>query len=229
MNSKIKLVLNSILEKFKSGDIPEAIALASYPIPDIPSSTWSFLNRTLMFLAGTGDARGFRQWQQTNRQVKKGSKALHIPVPCFKKQVDKETGKEAEMLRFFKLTPVFKYEDTKGEALDYQLPEMPDLPLLDRAKEWNISVKCIPGNYRYRGYYSPSTKEIALATPEEKTFFHELAHASHERLKGKLKHGQDPLQEIVAELSAQALCKLVGKKTDDTSGNSHTGILRHMP
>ena len=102
MNEKVKQVLNVILEKFKSGDIPEAVALASYPIPDIPSSKWSFTNRTIMFLSGTGDARGFRQWKQAERWVKKGAKAIYILVPCFLKQVDEETGEEKEVLRFFK-------------------------------------------------------------------------------------------------------------------------------
>ena len=43
-------------------------------------------------------------------------------------------------------------------------------------------------------------------------------------MKGKLKHGQDPFQEIVAELSAQALCNLVGKQSTDTTGNSYRYI-----
>ena len=64
MNERVKNVLDVIVSKFKSGDIPETIAFASYPIPDIPSSKWSFTNRTLMFLSGTGDARGFRQWKE---------------------------------------------------------------------------------------------------------------------------------------------------------------------
>ena len=227
MNDKVKQVLNVILEKFKSGEIPEAIAMASFPIPDIPSSRWSFTNRTLMFLAGTADARGFRQWKRANRWVKKGAKAIYILVPCFKKQIDDETGDEKEVLRFFKTSPVFMYEDTEGESLDYENIELPRLPLLEKAKQWGISVKAIPGNYRFRGYYSPERHEIALATPEEKTFFHELAHASHEKIKGSLKNGQDPLQEIVAELSAQALCRLVGKQTNDTTGNSFRYIERY--
>ena len=98
------------------------------------------------------------------------------------------------------------------------------MPLIRKAKEWGISVKAIPSNYRYRGYYSPNRNEIALATSEEKVFFHELAHAGHERFKGKLKAGQDPLREIVAELSAQALCRLVGKQVKDTTGNSYQYI-----
>lgn len=208
MNKKVNQVLDKIVEKFKSGEIPEAVALASYPIVDIPSSKWSFTNRTLMFLSGTGDARGFRQWKQVNRWVKKGAKAIYILVPCLKKEIDEETGEEKDILCFFKPSPVFMYEDTEGEKLDYENIELPSLPLLDKAEEWGISVKAIPGNYRCYGYYSPQRKEIALATSEEVTFFHELSHAAHDKVKGGLKSGQNPFQEIVAELSAQALCIL---------------------
>ncbi len=227
MNNRVRQVLNVIVEKFKSGEIPAAIAMATFPVPDTPSSKWSFTNRTLMFLAGTADARGFRQWKQVNRWVKKGAKAIYILVPCFKKKTDDETGEEREVLRSFKPTPVFMYEDTEGEELDYKNIDLPSLPLLDKAREWGLCVKAIPGNYRFRGYYSPERREIALATPEEKTFFHELAHASHEKMRGGLSSGQDPLQEIVAELSAQALCALVGKQTNDTTGNSFRYIERY--
>ena len=118
-------------------------------------------------------------------------------------------------------------EDTEGEPLAYEQIEVPDLPLIQRANEWGISVKAVPGNYRYSGYYSSIRQEIALATPEEKTFFHELAHAGHEKIKGGLTAGQDPLQEIVAELSAQALCRLVGKQAADSTGNSYRYIERY--
>lgn len=227
MNEKVKQVLDGILDKFKSGEIPEAVALASYPIPNIPSSKWSFTNRTLMFLSGTGDARGIRQWREAKRRLKKGCKAIYILVPCFKKDLDEETGEETEILRFFKAAPVFKYEDTDGEPLDYLQIELPELPLMKKAEEWGISVKAIPGNYRYCGYYSSERKEIALATPEEKTFFHELSHVAHEKVNGRLKKGQDSFQEIVAELSAQALCRLVGKDLNDTTGNSYRYIEKY--
>ena len=226
MNNRVKTVLNTIIDKFKSGEIPEAVAMASYPIPDIPSSKWSFTNRTLMFLSGTGDARGYRQWQEVNRYVKKGARAIYILVPCFGKRVD-ENGEETQILRYFKATPVFMCEDTEGEPLDYEQIELPELPLLERAKEWGISVKAVPGNYLYRGYYSSSLQQIGLATPEEKVFFHELAHAGHDKVIGGLKAGQDPLQEIVAELSAQALCRLVGKNLSNSMGNSYRYIERY--
>ncbi len=223
MNQNVKAVLSNILERFKNGDIPEAVALASYPVADIPSVEWSFLNRTLMFLAGTGDARGFRQWNEVNRYVKKGAKAFHILVPCIYKK-EAEEGEEYHVLKGFKCGPVFRYEDTAGEELDYRQIETPQVPLMERAEEWGISVKAIPGNYRYRGYYSSSRKQIALATPEESVFFHELAHAGHDKVKQGMKPGQDPFQEIVAELSAQALCRLVGKSARDTMGNSYRYI-----
>lgn len=222
MNSKVKQVLNGILEQFKKGDIPEAIASATFPTANVPCNKWSFLNRTIMFMAGTGDARGFRQWEQTGRRVKKGSKAFYILVPCICKK--EEEGEKVEILTGFKSAPVFRYEDTAGEKLDYEMIELPELPLMDRARQWGISVKAIPGNYRYYGYYCSQRSEICLATPEEKTFFHELAHASHEKVTGRLKAGQDPLQEIVAELSAQALCKIAGRQVADTTGNSYRYI-----
>lgn len=224
MNSKAKEVLNSILDRFKSGDIPQAIAYSVFPAADIPSVKWSFLNRTIMFLHFTGDARGFRQWQRADRFVKKGAKAFYILVPSIKKLVDEKTNEEKQMLRGFLCKAVFRYEDTDGHPLDYEQIELPELPLMDRAREWGISIKAIPGNYKYYGYYSSERNKIALATKEESVFFHELSHAAHDKVKGGLKPGQDPLQEIVAELSAQALCHIAGKNSNNTLGNSYRYI-----
>ena len=221
MNDRIKEVLDGILERFKSGDIPEAVAYSMFPIQDIPSSKWSILNRILMFLAGTNDARGFRQWHEVNRYVKKGSKGFYILVPHIRKVENKDTGEEKEALVGFLTRAVFRYEDTDGEPLTHERIETSDLPLIERAEEWGISVTAIPGNYRYSGYYSSKNKLIALATKEECVFFHELAHCAHEKILGKLQKGQDPVQEIVAELAAQALCRIAGKSGDRHIGNSY--------
>ena len=226
MNDKVKQVLNVILEKFKSGDIPEAVAISMYPIPEIPSAKWSLMNRTLMFISGTMDGRGYKQWQQVDRFVKKGSKAFHILVPFIKRHKD-EQDVDKEFLIGFGCRPIFRKEDTDGKELEYETIELPNLPLVERAKKWGISVRAIPGNYRYHGYYSMERKEISLATPEEKVFFHELSHAGHEKVKGSLTGGQDALQEIVAELSAAALCKLVGKQGNGSFGNSYRYIEKY--
>jgi antirestriction protein ArdC len=216
--------ISSIIASFERGDIPEAVAYSMFPIPNIPSTKWSLLNRTLMFLAGTQDARGYRQWQQAGRYVKKGAKSFRILVPYIVKTEDEENGEVERFLRGFMCKPVFRVEDTDGKKLDYEQIELPNLPLMKKAQEWGISVKAIPGNYRYYGYYSSGRKEIALATQEESVFFHELAHAAHEKVNGCLKSGQDPTQEIVAELSAAALCRMVGKKQDSNLGNSYRYI-----
>jgi hypothetical protein len=220
MNDKIKNVLAEILEAFKSGLIPATIALSVFPPKNIPAAKWSLLNRTIMFLAGTADARGFHQWKQVNRSVKKGAHALYIFAPRFVKK--KEEDKE-QILTGWLTVPVFRFEDTEGESLDYENIPLPELPLKEVAESWGIAVKAIPGSYSTYGYYSPQRKEICLASEDESIFFHELSHAAHERVIGKLNPGQDPLQEIVAELSAQALCFIVGK-TSKHLGNSYQYI-----
>jgi antirestriction protein ArdC len=229
-NEKVKNVLNQIIQAFESGNIPDAVAIASFPIPDIPSAKWSIRNRTIAALSNTIDARGYKQWLSARRFVKSGSKAIYILSPCIFKKDEEQEGDDninIEEVRFFKATAVFKVENTDGEPLHYKEPELPDLPLLDRARELGVSVKAIHGNLQYYGFYSPDRKEIALATPSEKTLFHELSHASEHIIKGNLKRGQDPLQEITAELSAQVLARLVGKSIEDTTGNSYQYIRRY--
>jgi hypothetical protein len=226
MNAKVKEVLTSVLDKFKSGDIPEVVAYAMYPIADVPSSRWSLMNRTIMMLSETRDARGYRQWQQVNRFVKKGAKALYILVPFMKKS-EGDNGKEMTVLKGFGCKPVFKVEDTDGEPLDYQEIELPEFPLLERAEQWGISVQAVPGNCHFFGSYSDKHQEIELATQEECIFFHEMAHASHAKIIGCLKPGQDPLQEIVAEMASHCLCRLVGKSGDRYLGNAYRYIERY--
>ncbi len=50
-------------------------------------------------------------------------------------------------------------------------------------------------------------------------FFHKLAYATHEKVLGKeLTKGQEPKQEIVAELSAYVLARMYGRKDPDEGG-----------
>jgi antirestriction protein ArdC len=223
MNEKVRQAIESIVQRFKEGDIPKAIAYSMFPIPNTPSSKWSLLNRTLMFIYGTSDARGFRQWKEAGRYVKKGSKSFTILAPRFVKKQDEDEEETEPILAGFLPVPVFRVEDTEGEALDYQEIELPGLPLMEVAQEWGISVKAVPGNYHYSGYFSQDRKEIGLASKEETVFFHELAHAAHQRILGELKKGQDWKQEIVAELAAATLCKIV-RKTSKHLGNSYRYI-----
>jgi len=224
MNDKVKSVLDGIVEQFKTGDIPEAMTHSMFPIPDLPSSSWSLLNRTAMFVSGTIDARGYKQWREVNRYVKKGSKAVYILVPIFRKATDNNA--DDQILTGFTAKPVYRSEDTDGEPLEYENIELPELPLISRAKEWGLSVRAVLGNYHYFGYYSQTNKEIVLASPDESVLFHELAHHADSLINGKLTKGQDPLQEITAELAAASLCRLVGKQSSSI-GNSYQYIERY--
>ena len=226
MSERIKSALNGIIERFESGDIPKVVAYTTFPLANIPSEKWSFLNRLLMVSAGTMDARGFRQWEKVKRQVKGGRKAFHIITPIMVRYENQQTDDE-EVIRGFKASPVFRVEDTGGQALEYENIKLPALPLIEKAKEWGISVKAIPGNYNFYGYYLNDRKEIAMATEEESVFFHELSHAAHARVtkRDNKETAQRWEKEIVAELSAAVLCEIVGK-TSRHLGNSYQYI-RH--
>ncbi len=224
---RLREALEKLLSMFESGNLPPAVArtmIRRQAGDERPSDRWSLGNRLLMYLAGTEDARGFKQWEEAGRHVKKGAKAFYILAPCTKKktvrerEIDSDTGEEREVERErtvitgFRCVPVFRYEDTEGEPLpeaDYAPPEPP--PLFDVARKFVGDVRYRPFVGRYYGYFDPARGEIVLSTHDAHTFFHELAHAVHHQVKaGGLKPGQHADQEIVAEVVAAALCELYG-------------------
>jgi hypothetical protein len=230
MNQKVEKVISNLLECFKTKNIPQVVAYSKFPIPNIPSSKWSYLNQLIMLVNDSIDCRGFLQWKEINRNVKKGAKAIYILVPYMKNiENDKDNSGDSEaepVLMGFMAKPVFRAEDTEGEALDYEDINLPKHCLLEIAEQLGVSIKTVPGSYKYYGYFDPKDREIGLATPEEKTFYHELAHAAHSKVNNNLKWGQDPAQEIVAEFSAQVICQMVGKTLDKHLGNSY-GYIEH--
>jgi antirestriction protein ArdC len=222
--------LTDILELFENPDrLPAAIAtsLILRQTSDAPMCFWSLCNQLLVLLAGTVDARGFRQWQEVGRNVNKGAKALRILAPRTRKirETDNETGQELERVVTigFVGIPVFRYEDTNGAPLeqpDYRPATFP--PLLDVAEHLGISVNWAPGavqtqhgsritSDRY-GFYQPASDSVTLLSHDQRVWFHELAHAAHKRVlesRGRtLKGGQVPAQEAVAEIVSAVLCRL---------------------
>lgn len=213
---RVSEACNKLIEMFRTGDIPEAIARTTIQAQagEQPSNKWSLGNQLLMILSGTTDARGFKQWGEVGRNVKKGAKAFYILGPRTKtiKEKNEKTGEEVKkvILTGFVGIPVFKYEDTEGEEIerpDYTPSELP--PLIEVANRFNINVKYGPFTKRFYGYFRPATNNIMLCTHDIKTFFHELGHAIHNTIR-PLKGGQDPDQEIVAETVAAVLCQIYG-------------------
>ncbi len=239
-NEKIKSAIAGLLDLFRSGEIPEKVALVTNPGLDVPSQKWSLNNRLIQLVHGTFDSRGFRQWEQVDRKVKKGVKALYILAPRTFEQYRCECGTtlytkdlqdrkclrcgrdvdEENIIRAITFTgiPVFRVEDTEGKALPYTSIPIPQHSFLKVAEAWKISVQTCPFAGDVYGYYERGQK-IVLASPEEDVFYHELAHAAHHRLGLIRKECQDPANEIVAEFSAAVLSSMQGKKAK--LGNSY--------
>ena len=220
LKPKAKKQLQKLVEAFRTGEIGEVVRRTVIPPLDVPCAKWSLCNRVIVSFAGTDDARGYRQWQEVGRHVKKGSKALYILVPWIvKKQDEKEKDEddEAQVLKGFITRAVFRYEDTDGTEIERPKLEPPALPpLYEVAERFGVEVKYQGHLGKAYGHFSATHDRIVLETHDEKTFWHELAHAAHFRVKGMFKPGQDPKQEAVTELTATVIAGLYGS---DWSGN----------
>jgi hypothetical protein len=94
---------------------------------------------------------------------------------------------------------------------------------MDVAQRWGLDVRYQPFLGLYLGSFSPERREIVLNSWDARTFWHELAHAADDRL-GKLKLGQEPSQEIVADMAAQVCASLFGL---GGSGNCYDYIAKY--
>lgn len=213
---------NTILAAFQS---PETLPAALAPIfiqrnDDTPCRRWSWSNQLLTALAGHSDARGFRQWEEVGRKVMKGQKAFRILSPCTRTIEDKATGEKKTIVSGFKGTPVFGLSQTEGEPLPEPDPELAgflqSLPFRSVAESWNLTIEAYSGEGAgFLGYYRHKTA-IAIGVKNLSTFCHELMHAADDRCKGGLKGGQHCDQEVVAQLGAAILLKIMG---DDTAAD----------
>lgn len=204
MNSEnANRILQKAAEEFATSDaIPTYMAEVLIRAPDTPSSKWSWPNQLLMQIGGyTADARGYKQWQAVGRHVKKGAKARYILTPIIKTRKNKKDGEEEKYTVGFHTAPVFAVEDTDGEPLpQYEPKSIP--PLFDLAKvTYRNSIEGEGGAYNIQ------TGDIALCTESPRVFFHELVH-KYDAKSYEMKGGQDPVQEIVAEVGSTVLSKM---------------------
>jgi len=233
-NPHIKATVDTLLEQMKNPDSLEMVSKSMFRRnSEIPSDNWSLLNRMIMAINDTNDARTFNSWKKIERMVKKGSKAFYILKPKIikesysPKQFDTD-GNEVKVIKCvgFLPQPEFRYEDTDGEPVDYSADrEMPEFLGKEVAEKWNLTVSQDFANPSYYAYYSPIKEQINMATDDQQTFFHELCHASDDRIlksQGKaLALGQDPVQEIVADFASCVLMHMVGLKASSASTYSY--------
>jgi hypothetical protein len=213
--------LDKVVEQFKSGDLSPIVEIARIQRNGdaIPSDRWTLSNRVLAYVqSGCMDCRGYRQWQEVGRHVKRGSRAVYILAPILVK-VKNEDGEEVEVLKGFRSIPVFASHDTEGEELPEADCSPRDLPpLADVAERMGIDVSYVPLPLDRLGTCSLEGSRIKLGTHDVEVFFHELAHAAHAKVEGRLKRGQNPHQETVAQFTACVLMELYGR--GDRTGNS---------
>lgn len=214
----IKNAVNQLLDMFQSGKLPERVAFSiihRHPGDVIPSDKWSIGNRILQMLQGTADARGYKQWQEVGRQVRKGAHAIHILAPLTYKIKDKDelTGEDVEkiIVKGYRPIPVFRYEDTDGKALPYDHAYEPTThpTFFDAAEKLGVEVTYKPLKSKYLGRYSVHTNKIELCAEDAVVYYHELAHAVHATLVDLTVYDQDRA-EIIAEFSALVLANIAG-------------------
>jgi hypothetical protein len=223
ISDKAQSVLAELIGLFEEPDnLIGTIAEAFIPDldPDKPMNRWSLANRMMVVMHRTTDARTFKQWQAVGRSVKKGVHAFYLLAPCFVKEeyADKVTKQTEERLKLvgYRGFPVFRVEDTDGEALPSAAPAVFS-PLMEVAEAWGVGVRWLGGakGLGLLGVYSKGEKEIVLLTHSQATWFHELGHAADDRVTGLA--GDKNEKEAVAELSAAVLARLYGLRMDRSS------------
>lgn len=213
-----EVAARQIVEAFEKGNVPQALGLIflNFETAEKPRDKWSWSNQFLAALLGNGDARGFRQWQDAGRHVKKGEKAFPILVPIFKKLKveNKTTGKkeEREVLVGFTSAPVFGIQQTDGADLpgDKDRAKFIDaLPLVEVARAWKLDVECFNAvGGRLGGYYHGV--KIDVGAQNLLVWAHELVHAADDRNGELMRDDQKWRREAIAELGGAVLLELIG-------------------
>jgi len=222
LSDKAQKSLDRVIERFKNGDLSAITKVTRINLAEnAPARNWSLSNKVISFVqSGELDCRGFKQWEKIGRKIKKGSKAVYILRPVTIKTLKEDNGEHKEEYSCigFSSVPVFAASSTEGDTplQAYQPKNLPQL--MEVAKKFKISVKYVPLSPDRLGDCTSDGKNIRLGSHTPAVFFHELAHAIHAHIEGKLQGNQNVEQETVAEFSAAVLMDLYDYQ--DHSGNA---------
>lgn len=225
---------DTVIEAFRHPhELPKPLAMIFVKARcNVPCRKWSYLNQLIMHWHGHDDARGFRQWLNVGRQVKKGERAFYILSPCMKKVTNEDTGEDRTFIYGFRGTAVFGLNQTEGDELPPEVNGVDDtflngLPFIEVAKEWNLEVTAKETNDTSVGgmYVFGEHKRIELYAENMDIWAHELMHAADDR-NGTLK-GLHSDAEVVAQLGAATLLEIAGKKQENDLGETWRYIQRY--
>jgi hypothetical protein len=214
---------------------------------------WSMNNRILAMLQMIQRGKdieglhlmGFRQWDQYNRRVRKGAKAVWILAPVVRKVTEEDdagTVTETKRVVGFRNTPVFDVSDTEGDPM----PAPPVRPavgeatpgtltgLRDRVAQagYTYSEEEIPGcnpqtGEGRQGFTDPQSKRIVVdsrLSPAHKAsvIAHELGHVHCGHVDGdyaeyQAHRGQ---METEAEMTAYMVGRARGMSQDQVDAFS---------
>lgn len=185
----------------------------------------------------------FKAWQEKGRHVKKGEKAYQVFAPCWinskqmKTVTNPDTGEEEETnipkwYGIYTLVPVFSYEQTEGEPLEFSNP----WTLKGNGKTYRdlfnrlASVSAVPvtvdPNWKSeagcKGVYSQNrlTGEEGItlnsaADDAEKlaVLIHEITHSICDKIGNAHSSDSDQIKEIRADSTAFVVCNALGIDT----------------
>lgn len=230
-----ELAFEQIMAAFEHPeDLPERMAKTYLIGKDRYCSRWSQRNQLLVWLAGHDDAATDRTWLRRGREVRKDEldKPFAILKPIIKKFPQRTEVLDSDgeptgtvnttwisYLAGFEAWRVYGIEQTDivdealwaqhaGDGKDKEFLE--SLPWLAVADKWGLEVDSFGGGDGWYGFYEHG-KRIGLSVAEYQTWAHEMIHAAEDKL-GTLTQapGQQPDNELVAELGACVLLTLAG-------------------
>lgn len=224
---KAEQVAAKIVDAFKSGNIPKALAPIFVRRKDgVPCRAWSWGNQLLCVLCGTQDARGIKQWNSVGRTVKKGSKCFEILVPLMKTVTvtgaDAQEERKAQVLYAFGTAPVFPVECTEGADLpkidEDVMQWLNSLPLIEVARAWGLDVDAFNGLAGAPNGKYARNRAIVVGVKNLATWAHELIHAADDHLGNLTERGQHWRSETVAELGGAILLEALGHEYESDRG-----------